>query len=447
MTFQATDPLYRDQIDQFSAYLRLKETTNIIEGFFASGQLIRNLKVPNDWINSTEFAVGLTGSIGRREAHTSYSDYDVAVIARTRSARDEVLSRLVKLNPQANLERSALFRKDATNTEVNERIKDIYYPLIEPETILDSDALMPRVWLLTEFTPLATSPIYVQVQRKLSAHYGVFTKGSLYAKPNALLDDLLNYRDAFKKSMKNTEDYEKNEMKGMTHHAKTIILRQFAHLLNALAVVRLVCRKDQIMSLPEIFHDAELFANLRAPTIIRLGYWFSDEFHFSRSMRRFDAENELSSSLEVRDRYRQFLEAKSPASRGKVIEKLCMPVKNERGMVRRLFKRTCVELIENYNEGLKRLWEETVRDHLAEIQPGASAELDEVPEILNMKELSRGVLWPLHALAKLISITFEVAGEWGYFEGQTYRNSGRAESTNRLLSEAEKMSGKVFPGP
>jgi hypothetical protein len=117
MTFQATDPLYRDQNDQFSAYLRLKETTSLIEGFFASGQLMRNLKAPDDWVDSNEFAVGLTGSIGRREAHASHSDYDVAVIARTRSARDEVLFRLIEPNPQANLERSALFRKDATYTQ------------------------------------------------------------------------------------------------------------------------------------------------------------------------------------------------------------------------------------------------------------------------------------------------------------------------------------------
>jgi hypothetical protein len=452
MSPEKTDPidlLYRDQIDQFSAYVRLKEVTGLAEGFFSSGQLVQSLKVPREWRESTEFAVGLTGSIGRREAHTAYSDYDVSVIAKSRDKRDAVIKKLIELNPQAcedKLERSSLFGPDEDRSPNNEELKDIYYPLIESDTILQPEALMQRVWFLTEFTPLVASPVYRGLQRKLAEHYGVFTKGDLYANPKKLLDDLLKYRDAFNQHMKQTEKYEREEMKGMGHHAKTIFLRQFAHLFNALAVVRLVCRKDHILALPDDRRDDEFFANLRAPTLIRLGYWFSDEFHFSRSMRRFDVENKLSSSIEVRDRYMKFLRDKSPGSRGKVIEKLCTPLENERGMVRRLFKRTSVELIESYNEGLKRLWLAEVREHLAGMQPGnASDELEGVPEILNMKELSLAVLWPLRSLAELISTTFEVAGEWGYFEGQTYPYSGRAESTKRLVKEAEEMKQKVFP--
>lgn len=440
MTFETTDALYRAEIDKFSAYVSIKESDRLIEGFFASGQLIRNLNFEEGRINNADLLVGLTGSIGRREANTAYSDYDFAVITRDRDARDKAISHLVELNPKARFERRELFTIGVVQSAETDPIREIYYPSIHPDKILEPSALKERVWLLTEFTPLANAEIYTEIQHTLANHYQVFTDPGMYAKPEKLLDDLVAYQNAFVTSLEKTQDLEENEQPGLTTHAKTIILRKFAHLFNLLAVVRMVCRKDHITSCPEgPARDSVVFADLRAPTLIRIGYWFSDEFHFEKPMRRFDSEKEMSASSEVFKRYIKFLSKNSPGSRGRVILKLCEPLQTERGLVRRLFKRTSVELIENYNVGLKRIWTGSLRLHLAGLSSGASRALRREPEFDNIIELSQRVLWPLYALANLLFITFEIAGEWGYFEDETYPYSGRKAATTRLLHETKKM--------
>lgn len=440
MTFETTDSLYRDEIDRFSAYLSVKESASLIEGFYASGQLIKSLNFDEKKINNKNALVGITGSIGRREAHTIHSDYDIAVITRDPSTRDSVIQHLIQKNPKANWDRRELFDRGATTNECD---RNFYYPVINPEKILEGDSLFARAWLLTEFTPLARGELYSGIQRKLVEHYSVFSHGSLlYAKPGRLLDDLFRYQKELEESMKKFQSMEEKEQKGLTGHAKALILRKFAHLFNALAVVRMVCRKSYMTASETPNSEDRVFSNLRAPTLIRVGYWFSDEFHFEKPMHRFDSDKPTAASKELLDKYLTFLQEESNNSSGRVIQKLCLDLQLERGLVRRLFKRTCVELIENYNEALKRIWTVPVRDHLARAKLDSATMLTGEAEFENVKLLSQRVLWPLYALANLLTFTFEIAGDWGYFEGETYPHSGRCIATQRLLEETRVMRSK-----
>ncbi|MET3234186.1 UNVERIFIED_ORG: hypothetical protein ABIC54_006402 [Burkholderia sp. 1263] len=444
MTLKKTDLSYRADIDRFCAYVSLKECDNLIEGFWSSAQLITSLTWQKDQICGDDFLVGLTGSIGRREAHPEYADYDVITITADKLLRDAALTHLIKSNPNPNppvrFDRCDLFNGQEDPSLELIKKRDFYYPTIDPTKLLEPSSIHERIWLLTEFIPLVESRIYGKIQKELVEYYRLFSHSSLYAKPEKLLADLIAYPMALALALQDSEEMEAGEIGGFTRHAKTIILRKLAHLFNILAVVRLICRKKHIASCAnEEQKNHEFFVNMRAPTLIRVGYWFSEEFHYDKPMRRFESEKDTSASMEVYERYLEFLKNASPNGRGQVIYKLCQPIPSERGIVRRLLKRTCVELIENYNLSIKRIWTWQVRDHLSKVSPGASLVLKAEPEFDNIKELSKRVWWPLFALSNLLSITFEVAGEWGYFDDETYPASGRAAATSCLVDETGKM--------
>lgn len=448
MEADTVDDAYRAEIESFSAYIRLKESDGLIEGFFTSGHLIQSLHFDPSVIANCDRVVGLTGSIGRREAHGKHSDYDVAVITREPGTRDAAIRHLMQSNPWAHFDRRSLFKKGKVKPDA-ERIRQIYYPAINPENLRHSESVMQRVWLLTEFTPLAITSTYAEVQRELINYYELFSTPELYAKPFKLIEDFTRYPEAFAKSLDGTAYLEETEQAGVTTHAKTIMLRKFAHLFNLLAVLRLICRKEHVISLrDESSISNAIFYHLRAPTLIRVGYWFSNDFHHGAPMQRFASESNLSASATVFEKYLEFLKGKGKdelsaieIGRLSVVLKLCEDLKPEKDLVRRLFKRTCVELIENYNNGVKRIWTGRVREHLAGVKSGPSRLVSNDSELDNIFELSEKVLWPLYALAKLLSITFEVADSWAYFERATYQSSGRAVATNRLLLETRKMLG------